>query len=181
MCATDDLDELLENRSFWKAVRVFAWIVRFICNCKSSKAERTYGPLTTAETEARVQFWVKRATEAHSETEQFKEDKLKLNLQRNSDDLYECRGRIQGHLNYIYLPPNALITTKIIHNAHVQSLHGGVGSTTKQGSHKELLWLQEVPYFHISSPSCRTLTHRSNSRISAIRSPGHRLRWSYNL
>ena len=128
VCATDDPDELLENHSFWKAVRVFAWIVRFICNCKSSKAERTYGPLTTAETEARVQFWVKRATEAHSETEQFKEDKLKLNQQRNSDDLYECRGRIQGNFP-IYLPPIALITTKIIHNAHFQSLHGGVGST----------------------------------------------------
>jgi hypothetical protein len=57
--------------------------------------------------------------------EQFKEDKVKLNLQRNSDDIYECRGRIQGNFP-IYLPPIALITTKIIHNAHVQSLHGGV-------------------------------------------------------
>ena len=52
VCATDDLGELLENQSFWKAVRIFSWIVRFICNCKSPKAERTYGPLTTAETEA---------------------------------------------------------------------------------------------------------------------------------
>ena len=93
---------------------------RFICNCKSPKAERTYGRLITAETEERVRFCVKRATETHSEMEQFKEDKLKLNLQRNSDGLYECRGRIQAIANFpIYPPPSALITTKIIHNAHV--------------------------------------------------------------
>ena len=128
MGVKDELDELLEKFSFWKAVRVFAWIARFIQNCKAAKSERTRGVITTVEIETRVKFWIKRATEEYSITESFKTDQATLNLVSNADGLLECRGRIQGNFP-IYLPPTALITEKIVHNAHVQSLHGGVAST----------------------------------------------------
>ena len=61
-------------------------------------------------------------------TDQFQEDQLKLNLHKNGDGLYECRGRIQGSYP-VYLPPDAVLTEKMVHDAHVLSLHGGVGLT----------------------------------------------------
>ena len=124
----DYLDEILQKHEFWKAVRIAAWIFRFLHNCKLTKSKRSYGPLTTVETKARVVSWMKKATERYSETEQFKEDQLKLNLQRNAEGLYECRGRIQGSYP-IFLPPLALLSEKMVDDAHIQTLHGGVGLT----------------------------------------------------
>lgn len=87
LLGTDDLDRHLENHSLWKAVRVFAWIVRFIQSCKSAKAERTYDPLMTTKTENAFNSG---RSERYCETEQFKEDKLKLDLQKSTVGLYEC-------------------------------------------------------------------------------------------
>ena len=53
--------------------------MRFFRNSKSAKDQWTYGHLKTTEMEEHVKFRVTTATEAHCETEQFKEDKLKLN------------------------------------------------------------------------------------------------------
>ena len=47
----DDLDETLNKHGFWKAMRVTAWIMRFVGNCKQKKSEWLAGPLTTPETD----------------------------------------------------------------------------------------------------------------------------------
>ncbi|KAK3744823.1 hypothetical protein QZH41_015697, partial [Actinostola sp. cb2023] len=58
----------------------------------------------------------------------FQEDKLQLNLQKNNEGVYECRGRIQGDYP-IYLPDGDIFTEKLVAHAHLQTLHGGVGLT----------------------------------------------------
>ena len=124
----DGLDEVLERNSSWKTVRVTTWMRRFLNNCKQKKLNRLVGPLTTSETDKELRWWVQRAQESSSGTERLEEDKLTLNLQKNSDGLYECRGRIQG--NYpIYLPPSAVLSEKLVQDAHMLTLHGGVGLT----------------------------------------------------
>ena len=124
----DGLDEVLERNSSWKTVRVTTWMRRFLNNCKQKKSNRLVGPLTTSETDKELRWWVQRAQESSSGTERFEEDKLTLNLQKNSDGLYECRGRIQG--NYpIYLPPSAVLSETLVQDAHMLTLHGGVGLT----------------------------------------------------
>lgn len=86
------------------------------------------GPLTTSETDKEVQWGVQRAQESSSGTEKFEEDKLTLNLQKNSDRLYKCHCRILE--NYpIYLPPSAVLSEKLVQDAHMLTLHGGVGRT----------------------------------------------------
>ncbi|PFX34964.1 Uncharacterized protein K02A2.6 [Stylophora pistillata] len=86
------------------------------------------GPLTTFKTDKEVRWWVQRAQENSSGTEKFEKDKLTLNLQKNSDGLYACHSRIQG--NYpIYLPPRAVLSEKLVQDAHMLTLHGGVGLT----------------------------------------------------
>ena len=124
----DSLEQILQKHGFWQTIRVTSWVARFIHNCKSSKANRQSGPLTTSETDKQVKGWVMRVQHSKLNTSQFQEDQLKLNLQRNEEGLYECRGRVQGCYP-IYLPPDALLTEKMVHDAHVLSLHGGVGLT----------------------------------------------------
>ena len=119
----DTLHQVLEKHGFWKIIRITSWIARFICNCKLSKQNRLSGPLTMCETDKQVKFWVKRAQNSKINTDQFHEDQLKLNLQKNEEGLYECRGRIQGSYP-IYLPPDALLAERMVHDKHVLSLHG---------------------------------------------------------
>ena len=84
--------------------------------------------MKTEEIDEQIGVWVKRAQAAYLKTEQFEEDKLRLNLQKNSREVYECRGRIQG--NYpIYLPPNSILSEKMVMAAHRRTLHGGDGVT----------------------------------------------------
>ena len=99
-------------------------------NCKQKKSARLVGPLTTSKTDKQVHshWWIQRAQENSSGTEKFNEDKLTLSLQKNSEGLYQCRGRIQG-IYPIYLPPSAVLSEKLVQDAHMMTLHGGVGLT----------------------------------------------------
>ena len=47
-----------------------------------------------------------------------------LNLVKNQNDIYECRGRIQGDFP-IYIPKACNIAQKIIQNFHKNVFHGG--------------------------------------------------------
>ena len=124
----DRITELLEKHCFWKTIRISAWIARFLHNCKVQRSVRIRGPLTTGETEKQIQFWVRREQKAVADTESFKEDCLRLNLQQNSNGIYECQGRLQG-IYPVYLPTNRVYSEKFVMDAHLRSLHGGVGLT----------------------------------------------------
>ena len=124
----DNLDQLMVNHTFWKAVRILSWVARFLHNCRNKPKQRLSGPLKTEEIDEQIGVWVKRAQATYLKTEQFEEDKLRLNLQKNSREVYECRGRIQGDY-LIYLPPNSIFSEKMVMAAHRRTLHGGVGLT----------------------------------------------------
>ena len=51
-----------------------------------------------------------------------------MNLQRNTDGINECRGKIQGDYA-IYFPKDSLLAEKIVQEAHIQIIHGGVSLT----------------------------------------------------
>ena len=122
------LEEALEKHGFWITMRITAWINRFVNNCKKRKELRISGPLTAAETERATNQWVQRVQANCEKTSRFNEDKLILNLQKNADGLYECRGRIQG--NYpIFLPFEAGFSEELVKDAHLLTIHGGVGLT----------------------------------------------------
>ena len=102
----DTIDTLLERKSWWTTVRVLAWMKRFINNSKNN--QRVKGPLSTTEIQEQISFMIKRAQRDVEETSQFKNDSLRLNLVKNEEGIYECRGRIQG-VYPIYLPFRHLI------------------------------------------------------------------------
>lgn len=126
---SDELDAVLEKFHFWKTMRVCAWIARFTRNARTTKKKRVKESLSTEEIEMQIQFWVKRAQQQSSQgSDQFERDRLQLNLQPNNEGILECRGRIQGQYP-IYLPDSHSFTKKLITEAHLKTLHGGIGLT----------------------------------------------------
>ena len=111
------------NHTIWKAVRILSWVARFLHNCRHKPKQHLSGPLKIEEIDEQIGVWVKRVQAAYLKTEQFEEDKLRLNLQKNSRGLYECRGRIQGDYP-IYLPPNSILSEKMVMAAHRRTYNG---------------------------------------------------------
>ena len=120
---SDCFDHILEKFLSRKSMRICAWVMRFVTNLRHPN-RRTVGPLTTDELEQQYKFWGKRVQRSCDSGD----DKLRLNLQENHQGILECRGRIQGHYP-VYLPDKHIFTTKIVEDAHLRTLHGGVGLT----------------------------------------------------
>ena len=114
---------VLEKFELIKAMNICAWISRFVHNLHHPDQKVT-SPLTTEELKKQHLFWVKRAQQSC----EFEDDRLRLNLQPNSEGILECRGRIQG-LYPVYLPDKHLYTRKLLHREHLRTLHRGVGMT----------------------------------------------------
>ena len=125
---TDELDMLLEKFSYWKVMRMCAWIMRFIRNARSAKMTRLTGPLTTDKTNKPNVLWLKRVQTRAPLDKYYQEDQLQLNLQSNSGGLLECRGQTQGHYP-VYLPDSQRYKEKFVTQAHLATFHGGVIST----------------------------------------------------
>lgn len=66
--ASDELDVILDKFCDWKAIRVCAWIKRFLFNVRTRKTSRTTGPLTTQELKLVKLLWEKRVQERAKKT-----------------------------------------------------------------------------------------------------------------
>ena len=137
----DAFDQLLANHELWKVLRIGAWLRRFIHNCKTTAMTRESGPLTTIEIETQKKWWIKRAQHDAQNNAHYEEDQLQLNLQLNEQQVLECRGRLQGEYP-IYLPDDHPYTSKLVHQAHLSTLHGGVGLTMAKV--RELYWVPRL-------------------------------------
>ena len=125
--STDEFDELLAKFPLMKAIRVIAWIRRFVFNCRAEKETRHKGPLITEEINSQHTFWIQRAQSCQND--QISEDKQRLNVESNDvDGVMYCKGRLQGEYP-IYLPDVHPYTKSIVRDAHERTLHGGVGLT----------------------------------------------------
>ena len=125
---TDDYHMTLSKHQLHKTLRVTAWISRFINNCR--KIKRT-GPLKVEEIQKQLKFYIKREQTKFENSEAFKENQSKLNLCKNQEGIYECRGRIEGKFP-VYLPSESVLSDKIIFSAHKSTIHGGVTMTMSQ-------------------------------------------------
>jgi hypothetical protein len=118
----DFVDSLLEKFQLSKTVRVLAWVKRFIDNLLYDK--KVNGPLATEEMQK--QFLIKQAQSESEILENFKYDSTRLNLQKNDEGIYVCKGRIQGEYP-VYLPAKHVLSEMVVKQAHTKTLHGGVG------------------------------------------------------
>ena len=142
IATTDELDTLLEKFTYWKTMRICAWIMRFVHNVRSRKIGRLKGPLTTEETNKAITFWVKRVQTRAAADKHYQEDRLQFNLQPNQDGLLECRGRIQGHFP-VYLPDSQRFTEKLVTQFHLGTLHDKYHVST-MARVRELHWVPRL-------------------------------------
>ena len=63
----DEWDALLERGAYWRTMRVTAWMLRFISNCKArrNKLKRRSGPLVTKVITTARTYWVRRVQRAY--------------------------------------------------------------------------------------------------------------------
>ena len=125
---TDEFDTVLNKHDLWRVLRICGWVARFTRNTRSPPLERKTGPLTTEELNIQRRFWEKRAQQEGMKSANYEQDRLQLNLQLNDQQLFECRGRVQG-LYPVYLPDTAVYTEKFVEEAHESTLHGGTQLT----------------------------------------------------
>ena len=79
----DEWDALLERGAYWRTMRVTAWMLRFISNCKArrNKLKRRSGPLVTEEITTARTYWVRRVQRAFQASLQSPGWKLVMNTQ----------------------------------------------------------------------------------------------------
>ena len=119
-------EDLIQRYFLKKAIRVTAWIIRFKENCKST--EKRGGPLITEEISAANKVWIKRTQEQVAGSPEFEQQKSQLRLGKDHRGIYVCCGRLQGDYP-VYLPTKSTFTEALVRNAHLTTLHGGVGLT----------------------------------------------------
>ncbi len=122
------MDKLLEAHGLRKVTRIGARVRRFVNNSKCPVSERETGPLKTAEIQDQYLWWTKRAQQDAAINGEIEKSKVQLNLQLNGEGVLECRGRIDGDYP-IFLPRDHLFTRKLVEQAHLTTLHGGVAMT----------------------------------------------------
>jgi hypothetical protein len=127
----DELGNLLSKFTYWKTLRIKAWLLRFPGNVRCVKERNIEGPLTTSDLE---KVEIRLITKAQQQVyKTFTRDQLQLNLQLNDlqlneDGVLECRGKFQGFYP-VYIPISSLLARKFVEHAHKSTLHGGVGLT----------------------------------------------------
>ena len=121
----DEWDALLERSTYWGTMRVTAWVLRFIRNCKArNKSKKMSGPLVTEEITTARDYWVKRVQKAEETC--LKSPGWKL-VKDDCAGVLSCEGRIKGY-RPIYLP-GGLLAEKLILHIHNQVMHLGVANT----------------------------------------------------
>ncbi len=119
------LEKVLKKHPLSKTLRIGAWIKRFLDNIRVKEDCRKYGPLTTEEIDQQRLWWIKQVQNDAKEDPNFQSETVQLNVQEDADGVPKCNGRVQGKVS-INLPDRTLFTLKLVEEAHLQTLHGGV-------------------------------------------------------
>ena len=135
----DEWDALLERGVYWQTMRVTAWMLRFISNCKArrNKLKRRSGPLVTDEITTARTYWVRRVQRADQASLQSPGWKL---VEDEDTGVLKCEGRVKGY-RPTYLPGGPL-AEKLVAHVHNQVMHLGVAST--MASVRESWWIPKL-------------------------------------
>lgn len=176
-----------ENYSNWlKLVRVSAWVIRFIENCKSKKDERITGALTATEIEDRMKDIIKE-TQREYFSDEFKSlsqkkplpsnsKLIKLNPKIDTEMVIRSDGRLAyaEYLSYdtrypIILPRRSPVTRLIVQHYHKEHNHGGTNQTLSALSTK--YWIlsarEEIREVETNCMECRRRKSKAAQQIMA--------------
>ena len=111
----DQLGTLLEKFSYWKTLRIMAFVMRFIAKCRGRRIQEPMLPLE--EIDAAETYWLKN-TQA---SEELKSD---IALKMEEKGMWRWSERIPGY-NPIFLPKNSRLVASLIQQSHEKTLHRG--------------------------------------------------------
>ena len=115
----DHLSTLLEKFSYWKTLRITAFMMRFVARCRGRRTQEPM--LTSEEIDSAETYWLRK-------TQSSEELKSDIDLKMDENGLWRCSGRIPGY-NPIFLPKNSRLVALLIQQSHEKTLHGGVAMT----------------------------------------------------
>lgn len=156
-------------------IRVTAYVMRFIQNCKLARSDRTLSELTVNEIQHATLTWIQtvQKSEYHEVFNYFNKSVTvkpsivrQLNLYFDEENALRCRGRIQhapleeSAKHPYLLPPLHRLTSLIIMDAHINHLHEGVNSTVTHL--RQVYWIprirQRVKVILRKCVNCRKVT-----------------------
>ncbi len=117
--------------SYWKLLRVTAYVKRFIEGCRKSKR---IGPLTRVDIAEAERIWVR-------VTQTWNEIRTEMTVEKDETGLVRCIGRIQEY-QPIFIPRESTLARRLIEHCHLQSLHGGVAATMSKV--RERFWIPKL-------------------------------------
>ena len=149
-------NSLLERYTYWKLLRITAYIKRFAYNC--TNGAKISGPLTTEEIGKAETTWLTNVQEGHDLTNG-------TELRRDSMGIWRCVGRIKGY-HPIFIPKKSPLAAKIVEHFHKLTLHGGVQSM--MGQIRERFW---IPQLHRLVKTVRYKCNKCKSQRAKVNLP----------
>ena len=134
----DECDDLLNRGSYWRTLRVTAWILRFVSNCRTKgKKKRKIGPLNTDEILNVRTRWVKRVQDGGQTVIKSPGWKLEKDPQT---EILTWKGRVKNYQT-IYLG-GGIFVSKLVQHVHNQIMHLGVSNT--MAAVRETWWIPKL-------------------------------------
>ena len=135
----DEWDDLLDRSSYWRTLRVTAWVLLFVSNCrpKAAKVKRINGPLNTDEIMSARNKWVRRVQKNERPVMQTPGWKL---VKEPETEILRCEGRVTNY-QPIYLG-GGTFGNKLIAHVHNQIMHLGVSNT--MAALRETWWIPKL-------------------------------------
>ena len=155
------IDGLLQKHLFWKTMRITAYILRFINNCKGKEKQK--GTLTTDEVQSAETVWVKRVQNSQ-------ELKCDIELKQDAAGIWRCAGRVPNY-HPTFLPRNHKFVKLLIDHYHKRLLHGGVSVT--MCSIRERFWISKLR--SLVKKMVHECNHCKKFRVKALAAPAKSL------
>ena len=135
----DEWDSLLHRSSYWRMIRVTAWILRFVNNClaRGRHNRRRSGPLVSEEVEAATNRWVRRVQRGVNPDLQAPGWKI---IQDKETQILKCKGRVTGY-EPVYLE-GGLFVDKLTVHTHNKIKHFGIANT--MAALREHWWIPQL-------------------------------------
>ena len=148
--------------SYQKLLRITAYILRLIYNCRTRQESRRPGSCNTEEIQKSALLWIKCCQEqTYPEeycalTRKQKPNRSlprirQLQLYLDENNVIKCKGRMQNApipetAKYpMLLPANEPLTTLLVKEAHQQLLHSGFNSTIAHI--RQSIWIPSIRQF----------------------------------
>ena len=130
---TSYLDGMLTRYSYWKLIRITAYVIRFVEHCCKRK-KRNCLQLTSEETDEAEKLWNRKAQQSNNTV-------TNTDLEKGDDRVLRYVGRIPNY-KPILLERNHPLVKSLIQACHLKTLHGGVAVTMSKV--RERFWIQKL-------------------------------------